>query len=428
MSDTLTSANGRYKLVMQDDGNLVIYGANGPVWASNSPTPQPQPPIPPVKPVTALTPLRVESGRLRNDEGFLHWRGISEFSLVHLRRTAKAAEAEARMARAAGARRNGIRVLAMAANLFDLRPGYPGYWEAVDWVIAKAGALGLYTELVLFADAQTVMPSPADRSSFTQQMATLLRGRPTALPQLANEPFQNGWSSATDPQLLELAGLFSSNYDGRPFSIGDPNDTVENPDTGAPLKTDLDALAKRSPVLVLHGERKPRDDRWAGWVDHLKGFDEIGVGHGTHYLIHDEPMGAASAYQNGRRDNRPLAHLAAQLVCAILGIGFTYHYIAEQDPATPGLDLCDVARVIPASPDYVFRNAGTAGACVTRFSGHDKVRTCDNGREAWAVGYGFTGGTVEWAAGWTGGIFSNWQHPSGDRESCGEVTLYRATK
>ena len=35
--DSLTSANGRYKLLMQKDGNLVLYGpGNRPTWATNT--------------------------------------------------------------------------------------------------------------------------------------------------------------------------------------------------------------------------------------------------------------------------------------------------------------------------------------------------------------------------------------------------------
>lgn len=48
-SDELRSTNGRYRLVMQDDGNLVVYANGHPVWASGIPdvgptTPTPTPP------------------------------------------------------------------------------------------------------------------------------------------------------------------------------------------------------------------------------------------------------------------------------------------------------------------------------------------------------------------------------------------------
>ena len=55
--DTLTSTNGQYRAIMQNDGNFVVYGPTGPLWASNTnqdaagtpPVPPgPTPPNPPV--------------------------------------------------------------------------------------------------------------------------------------------------------------------------------------------------------------------------------------------------------------------------------------------------------------------------------------------------------------------------------------------
>jgi hypothetical protein len=53
MTDTLTSENGTYRLLMQNDGNLVLYGPDGPLWASNTvqPAPVPPGPTPPQPPV-----------------------------------------------------------------------------------------------------------------------------------------------------------------------------------------------------------------------------------------------------------------------------------------------------------------------------------------------------------------------------------------
>lgn len=35
-SDRITSANGRYTLIMQNDGNLVVYNQGKPIWATNT--------------------------------------------------------------------------------------------------------------------------------------------------------------------------------------------------------------------------------------------------------------------------------------------------------------------------------------------------------------------------------------------------------
>ena len=201
------------------------------------------------------------------------------------------------------------------------------------------------------------------------------------------------------------------------WSIGDPTDDA------ATVAQEFAVLVPRSRVLVLHGSRAS-SGQWARWVDHLKGFDEIDAG--SCARIHDEPMGAASTFQDGRRDNRSLAHLAASFVCAVMGVGFTYHYISEADDATPGLDLCAAARLIPQSPDFTFRNAGTGGACVVRFEGYDKVRTCDNGREAWAVGYGRAGDAVWWGESWMPQIVGDWEQTLDGQP--GRVTLWQATR
>jgi hypothetical protein len=422
--DKIVSPGGQYELDIQDDGNVVTYRrSDGKViWASGG-DPDPLPPPPP----PTLLPISVSQSRLQTDAGWMSWRGISEFSAVHLCRTGQEAELVRRLDRAAAAGRNGIRVLMMKApqtnstpawNAFDLSPSMAGYWEASDRVVDLAAARGLYVEACLFADAQLVMPDPNQRRAVCAAFSTWCRQHPTVLPQLANEPFKNGWTSATDPALLELARTFASNYVG-PFSIGDPNDVVTDAATGAPLRADLDTLAQKSQVLVLHGERKPQDTRWAAWVDHLKGFDEVYANPLKRYRIHDEPMGAASYFESGKRDNRPDAHLAAALVCAVMGIGFTLHYISEQDDQVDAIiQACAAQVLVPVSPDYRFKNAGTSGACVVSFTGYDKIRTCDNGRDAWAVGYGEVPRSVMWNDGWRSEIVLGTDH----------VVLWHATK
>jgi len=162
MSDKIVSPSQHYELDIQDDGNLVIYRRDGSVvWSVGvDPTPLP-PPTPP--PMPTLTPLQVREGRLRNEAGWLHWSGLSEFSAVHLVRTGQEVELVRRLDRARAAGRNGIRVLMMAHNLFDLAPSMVGYWSAANVVVQLAQARGLYVEAVGFADAQTVMPDAGSR-------------------------------------------------------------------------------------------------------------------------------------------------------------------------------------------------------------------------------------------------------------------------
>jgi hypothetical protein len=374
-------------------------------------------PEPPAPPPIFLGPLSVRDGRLWDGEKYIGWRGISEFDAIHLARTGQTDELIRRLDRAQANGCNGIRVLMMAVNLFDLAPTMLGYWVAVDAVIKSANARGLYVELVPFADTQHVMPQHQARLQYAHSVAERYGSHAGVIFGWSNEAYKNGWQSALDPALLEIVKHAPTTA---PFSISDPADWVDGTGTGQPLRGELDALAKLSPILVLHAERKSPDSRFAGWVDHLKGFDEVYANPLRRYRIHDEPMGAGAEWQPGRRDNRPDAHRAAALVCAVLGIGFTYHYISAQSDATPGLDGQQLAAMIPQSPDFRFRNAGTGGACVGHFSGADKVRTCDNGAEAWAVAYGHPGAlrVMEWASGW---------RPTVQFESA-SVTLYKATR
>jgi hypothetical protein len=344
-------------------------------------------------------------------------RALSEFDLVHLARTGQLGELKRRLDRAQATGRNIVRVLGMASIMFDLRPDQPGYWEAWDVVMQAAAERGIYVEAVAFADAQIVMPSHADRAVFLGAFCTRL-AHDNRLLSLANEAFKNGWSEADDPELLALADSVQTT--GRPFIISDPVDSVDSAD-GQPLRGKLDHLADHSPILALHGERKSQDQRWAGWVDHLKGFEEV-AGDLGRVLYHQEPMGAASVYQDGRRDNRPLAHLAASLVAAVMQMGYCYHYISGSDDATPGLDLSAAAALIPHGPTWNPRNAGTAGAAVLYFEGYDKIRTCDNGIEVWAVGYGRRKGIVNWDRTWNPSVYDEWA------DDTGVVTLWRATR
>ena len=59
MADALTSANGRFRLQLQDDGNLVAYDRGAPYWATNTIPAAPVPgPVPPAGPVTETWPRR----------------------------------------------------------------------------------------------------------------------------------------------------------------------------------------------------------------------------------------------------------------------------------------------------------------------------------------------------------------------------------
>lgn len=353
-------------------------------------------------------PIRVAQGRFRNDDGFLGIHAISEFSAVWLVLNGREDELRRRLSRAASARRNVARVFMMASNLFSLSPFMPGYWTAVERAVMIAAEYGIYLELCLFADAQMVMPDAADRERQVQLFATYCAKRSSVIPQLCNEPNQNGFSDATDPALLTLADRFAQVYGSRDFSIGDPPDDVEEA-TGEPLGGRLETLAQHSTMLVLHDSRKEDPARFARWVDHLKGMHDFRSRSSLRNVAfwHDEPMGMAGVRdvplgnnRTYRREDRADALIAAACVAAVTQSGFTTHYISEQNDVIPGLEESAIAADIPQTPEWQFFNAGTGGSPVTAFTGFEKVRPSTNGREAWAIAYGQQKGSISWASGY----------------------------
>ena len=351
--------------------------------------------------------LSVVDGRVANDAGFTGIYAISEFSAAHLCRTGHEGEIVRRFERAAAARRNVARFFMMARNLFDLAPSQPGYWDAQTRAVTLAAAHGLYAEPVLFADAQDVLPNPADRRALVKDYAAWCRAHVSVLPALTNEPTYNGWSGATDPALLELADLFAAEYGSRDFVIGDPPDvtTVEG---GDPLRGALVTLAGHSRLLSVHDDRTEDASRFARWVDHLKGFGDFRDQVKGCALYHGEPMGMASVRDvplaNGRtyrREDRGDALVAATCIAAITQPGFCTRYISEQDDTIPGLEDSAIAADIPQTPDWRFINAALGGSPVTGFTGFEKVRPSTNGSQAWACAYGLQRGSITWARGFT---------------------------
>src|SRR5215813_6420773 len=99
-----------------------------------------------------LTPLRVENGRLRNDSGYLHWSGISDFYLPKY----YGGEFPSRVLSYKSLGRNGVRVFCSVNNnqgnyLFDV--------DRLDWTYNNLIKCGLYMEPCLFADAQRNYPT-----------------------------------------------------------------------------------------------------------------------------------------------------------------------------------------------------------------------------------------------------------------------------
>lgn len=386
-----------------------------------------------VRPPTPVNPfqriagrVRVERGRFVDDAGPWAYLALTEFDCIHLARTGDVAELTRRLDRARSNGRTVVRVLSMARNLFDLRPDQPEYYDAIVRVLDESGARGLRVELVAFADAQLVFPTNddaiADPDKCRDHLEWLLENwgaDPRIVWQLANEPDFNGFTSATDPILIEFAELTASRLGHRDFSIGDAPDG-DDPDASQSTIDQSAILAEYCNIIVLHSSRKgganvQDDGRLRRWVDHLEGFFD--VIHAVRDVCgrevagaHDEPMGAASIQYvplpNGKtyeREPDPNVHVAASMTAWFIGSGYCYHYISAQNDGTPGLDLVAslVARLKPDA-SWSYRNDSWQGSATAGFTWQGgKVRTWTNGSEAIVLAYGTAKGSVTWANGFT---------------------------
>jgi hypothetical protein len=360
--------------------------------------------------------LRAVSRRLQNDAGWFSWRGVSDLAALGYMLNGREADVMARLDAYARARRSVVRVLGMlgappwvSAGL-AFSPRTPGYADARARLVAAAGRLGLYVKFDLFADAQIVVPSASDRRAWMEEFAQFCRSHPGVIPGLTNEPFKNGWQEADDPALLDLAESFARLVGHRDFFVGDPGDGG-NPDASAQTTSRFVTLSRRSTLLALHPDRSfGTDTRWRRWIDHLEGMTDVlgQLAPGVAYVV-DEPIGAAPAAQPGRRDNDPDAFVAAQVVAACCGFGFTYHKIdgeiaVDQLPGFYG-DAADLVASLPASPEWRYLNDSWPGAPTAgiRWAGKEgKVRNLVRGDQAWTVAYGEADfDSVKWRAGWT---------------------------
>ena len=307
----------------------------------------------------------------------------------------------------------------MASNLFALEPmsepmaGQSEYWFAVHTVDDEATKRGLYVEWVIFADAQDVMPDRNERRQFVHLVADHLGQRPSALFQVANEPSFNGFESATDPELIELADILATRIGHRDFSIGDPQDG-DNVDASEETSEQTQELAKHSNIVVLHSSRMGGaapygDGRVRRWIDHLEGYVDIIDACPDVHGGHDEPMGAADHQwvdvgggKTYEREPNAAAHFAAAASAFMIGCGYCYHYISEQNDGVPGMDwIGEHLTKIPCDPSWQSFNDSWAGCPTQGFTWKGgKCRSWSNGHEAYTMVYGSEKGSISWRPGW----------------------------
>ena len=336
---------------------------------------------------------------------------MSEFSYVHQIRIGNEGEVFRRLGVDARGGARVVRVFLRAVNLFDLNDEQPGYWEAVDRCLELCNAAGFYVNFVIFCDAQNM--TKEQKRAFLDKVLARYNTHPGIIWALANEWYQNGFSSYTE--LFEFADVMASVLGHRDFIISDARDG-DDPDASEETKEETDEIANHCNIVVLHSSRKggatPEPSRLRRWVDHLEGFYDVlqHVGGGV-FGYHEEPMGHASQQwvplPNGKTYEREY-----NLDCAIAGaftslcaeLAYCYHRVSEQDDGTPGLDIIgDVLNKINFTFDPAFRylNDSWPGSPSRGFTWRGgKVRHLVNGVEGITLAYGSEKGTVSWANGY----------------------------
>jgi hypothetical protein len=325
MTDRLRSQDGRYELVMQNDGNLVVYGANGrPVWASgvDQNPDQPQVPDPPTTPPGAnLAPLTIDGITFREDGRLWKYRCTSAF-LLYFQWLNGLAAAEQFVKWALSNGFNTVRVFGMI-NWPDVRfgPGPRSAWDTyirqIEAFLKWTNSWGLRVEWTNLADAKALMPDQYDQIAYTRDVADMMRGFGLRnFMEACNEPFHA--VNQID------ANAITPHSDVVHLALGDYQFRI-NGDEG---------FYYHRNYFTLHA---PRDAEWMrkGGKDLLEitrlGYTKDPNNPETANMkpipmpaLNDEPMGIG-VEEPGRRSMDPKAHAEQQAAAMLFAAGSTVH-------------------------------------------------------------------------------------------------------
>jgi len=332
--------------------------------------------------------LRVAGGRFVLPDGApFAWRGISAFRLLEMEAAGRAREVDAYLTWAASGGLNVVRVLAMAKHLFELPPETG--LAHMDTLLARAGAHGLFVEVVALADTASYAIDPA---AYIERLARICRKHSNALLEIANEPYH----ATQAPRIHEreyLRQLLRLVPPGVPAAVG---------------AADFPTLYDDGTYATVHFPRSSGAEGW-GHVRDLKLGSELLRASGKP-VINDEPIGAGQRFEPGRRDDSPERFRAAALASRLIGLGATFHYEGGLQARIPeGRELeCfrawqEAWTLVPGAEPIVTRDAAVEGGPVTAIRGEGYVASFIGvrGDTAWVLVAGTTTPVrVEWSSGW----------------------------
>lgn len=179
-----------------------------------TPLPTPVPvPTPVQPPPPSVLPLHNDAGYFADSNGQRwYWKGATDFLLLKLELDGQDIGPILDQRQAAGA--NLVRVFSMCWNIARFNPATYGeqYWNAVDNLLTKLAARGMYAEITVFADAQLVMPGLAAQQAHWQRFKQFAERHPFL--ELVNENSHAGNGINTDAFPF-LDGILCSHGSGQ---------------------------------------------------------------------------------------------------------------------------------------------------------------------------------------------------------------------
>lgn len=333
-----SATNGKpvQRLLVQNDGNVVMYSATAAVWATN--TVYVPPPIPPGPQPQPVVPIRVEGKYFRRPDGAIH--GVrSASSFLMLRRLLEEPDE-------IGVRTDLQKWARLGYN--ELR-----VFSRVDW-FGSPGP-GLFPEQYpnYWEKFHRLFTLAAENGLYIEIVA--LTG---CIPNRDNPDYgaMAGWVNRVEFERRQHANTFLEVCNEPPVNGVDIERLMSHLDTSSWAKPW--ATGQYWPTAMPSGSyctvHTDRVDGW-DWVRKAgKDLLEYREGGGPNEpsdpamlrpIVGDEPMGAASFLSPGRRDNVPFHHYTAGALSTLFGAGYCCHHESGLNSVFPsGLELeCVIA-------------------------------------------------------------------------------------
>ncbi len=310
------------------------------------------------------------------------WTAVTGFRLVEQVAHGRQAEASAFLDGIGPAR--GVRVLLMAANLFQLSPSEG--LAALPETLKLAEQHGKYIEVTIFADTRSF--SGLDYRAYAAQVGAICATSPAcALLEIGNELHSLHPTQADALGDLSLLRSIRANISPAiPVSLGSTHADQDESDR-----------MQDGDYLTIHGARDDGDGGWR-FVRHTNEQRALADRLGK-YAVNDEP----------RRDDLDCARqIGMAMLARLFSLGDTFHYADGLHAKPPGgaeaAAFTCRARGWAAVPDDWwgdYRNAGFVGSPVKSFDGAVRVYSSVNGGRGYTLVLGAgLNLRIDWAPDW----------------------------